>query len=347
MTVTIDGIAYAPVGNDIDEEWLLSSNEVNIGDGILDIFQEYLTTIINKRDTQKVGVGHFDEDEDGGGIQDWLDEIQEMDIDLEEDSGDYERFEELARRLANRLSGEMDARSSEGVLFSILAERQEQNFVGLLKLDLNDEQRSVLEEDTNRLRYEELNRALPEAESLQKGATYPVFQSEKFGLTGDVKFLQEDAPSDYFEDFLGCLTSSASLDQMKAVINGLNDLKEEKTGDDLGPDEIRSFEREIASVGDDIATNEQVHDGARRVLGDDYDEQDVDDMLYEQGEAKVRIDPDYAPTSVVLSLDDDIEVSAPISALNEDRLTVEEPNTEEGQWTVTIQASSLNQSVQK
>lgn len=347
MTVNIHGIAYSPVGYDIDEEWLQSSREVTIGDGILDIFREYLTTIINKRDTQKVGIGHFDDDENDGGIQHWLDEIKEMALDLEEGSDDYDRFEELSGKLANRLRGEMDARSSDGVLFTILAERSGEQFVGLLKLDLDDEQRSVLEEDTNELKYEELNRALPEAESLQKGGTYPVFQSEKFGLTGDVKFLQEDAPSEYFEDFLGCLTSSASLDQMKTIINGLSELKEEKTGAGLRPDEIREFESVITSVGDDIATNEEVHEGARRILGEDYEKQEVDDMLYEQNEANVRIDPDYSPKSVILSLDDDIEISAPISALSEDRLVIEEPNSEDGQWTVRIHASSLDRSVQK
>lgn len=347
MPVTVHGIAYAPVGNDIDEDWLLSSREVSIDDEILGIFRSYLTSVINKRDTQKVGIGHFDEEENDGGIKHWLDEIKEMDVDLETDSEDYDRFEDLAQKLAHRLSGEMDARSSDGVLFTILAERREEHFVGLLKLDLNDEQRSVLEEETNELKYEELSRALPEAESLQKGATYPLFQSEKFGLTGDVKFLQEDAPSDYFEDFLGCLTSSASLEQMKEVIDGVNELKKEKTGNGLTPQEITEFESCITSVGDNVATNEQVHEGARQILGDEYSQQDVDDMLYERNEANVRIDPDNAPKKVVLSLDEDIEVAAPINALSEERLTVSEPNTDDDRWTVTIHASSLERSLKK
>jgi|APHM01.1.fsa_nt_gi hypothetical protein len=101
------------------------------------------------------------------------------------------------------------------------------------------------------------------------------------------------------------------------------------------------------SVGDDIATNEEVHEAARRILDGEYDEQEVRDMLCEQNETNVHIDPDHSPKSVVLSLDDDIEISAPISALSEDRLMIQDPDGKNGQWTIRIHASSVDRSVQK
>lgn len=349
MTVRIRGIAYAPVENEIDDEdiWLQSSRNLDIDRQVVDIFRSYLVSVIEKKDTQKVSVGHFEEGEGESGVKGWLDEIRDMSLDLDGESDDYIRFEELTESFANRLMGEMDYRSSGGVLFVIRGVRQNVNFVGLLKLDLDDEQRSVLDHETNELKYEELNRVLPQADSLQKGCIYPVFQTEQFDLDGDVKFLQEDSPSAYFETFLGCLNSSASLSQAKNIMDAFEDYKLEKTGQGLAPNDIRNFENAITTTGGSVATNENIHEGAEEVLGDEYDETEIDDMLVEANEVRVNISPDNAPKSVEFTIDDDIHVEAPISALDGDRITVSEPNNDGGSYEIIVRGTSLDKSFKK
>ncbi|MFC6837221.1 nucleoid-associated protein [Halomarina ordinaria] len=350
MPIIINAIAYSPVKHDIesgdDEDWIESTRTVDIDEDVIDIFRKYLVRVISKEDNSRVGLGHFPDE--SSGTQERLNRVLELDLALDGDNGDYDAFESIAETFKKRLINEMDGRTSSGVLFTIHANKDGTDVVGILKLDLDDEERSRLDPDTRHLAYEELEGVLPPVESFQKGCTYPLIGSDEFYLDGDVKFLQEDSDSDYFEDFLGCITSSASLEQSQNILTAVDDLKREKEGTGLSPDDIQTFRTSILGTDGGIVENTDVHEASRAVLNDSYDEDEVDDALYGAGESEVQIDVNNAPSTVVYKIDGgDIKVEIPMSLVNSDRVDVIEPSNDDGECVITVRGTSLQRDYQK
>jgi hypothetical protein len=357
MVININAISFSPVANDIesgdDDDWVVSTRTVDIDDRVIGIFVGYLSRVINKEDTGKVTVGHFsngssEEENAGDETRERLDRIRELNLE-NEDSPDYEEFEDIAESLKSRLISHMDGRTSRGYLFTIQARNNSEPFVGILKLDVvESEERPILDRDTRRLEYEEIQNAFPPTEELQKGCTYPIFDpiddDSVFNLDGDVKFLQEDADSDYFEEFMGCVTSSGSREQSQAILNGLSGIKQEQDGAVLDPDEVQEVRTTIQS-SDGIADGETVHQAAEQALGNDYGEEEVDDMLYEEGESEVQIDPNNTTKYVVYNVDG-IEIKAKMSDADRDRIDIQEPEHENGEYVVTVRGDSLDQDFQ-
>lgn len=357
MVININAISFSPVANNIesgvDDDWVVSTRTVDIDDRVIGIFVGYLSRVINKEDTGKVTVGHFSngssEEENAGDVtRERLDRIRELDLE-NENSPDYEEFENTAESLKSRLISHMDGRTSRGYLFTIQAEYNDEPFVGILKLDVvESEERPILDRDTRRLEYEEIQNAFPPTEELQKGCTYPIFDpiddDNIFNLDGDVKFLQEDADSEYFEEFMGCVTSSGSREQSQAILKGLSGIKQEQDGTVLDPDEVQEVRNTIQS-SDGIADGVSVHEAAEQALGNDYEEEEVDDMLYEEGEIEVQIDPNNTTKYVVYDVDG-IQVKAKMSDADRDRINIQYPEHENGEYVVTVRGDSLDQDFQ-
>jgi hypothetical protein len=356
MVINISAISFSPVAHDIesgdDDDWVVSTRTVDIDDRVRGIFVGYLSRVINKEDTGKVTVGHFsngDEEAAGDETKERLDRLRELELG-DDNNSDYEEFEEMAESLKNRLISHMDGRTSRGYLFTIQAVKDDEPFVGILKLNVvESEERPILDRDTRRLEYEEIENAFPPTEELQKGCTYPIFepidQDNVFNLGGDVKFLQEDGDSDYFEEFMGCVTSSGSREQSQAILNGLSDIKQDQTGVVLSPSEVQEARTTIHS-SDDVVDDGTVHDAAENALGNEYDEEKVDDMLYEEGETEVQIDPNNTTKYVVYDVDG-IQIKAKMSDINGDRVEIQEPEHENGEYVVTVRGNSLDQDFQE
>lgn len=357
MVININAISFSPVAYDSesgdDDDWVVSTRTVDIDDRVMGIFVGYLSRVINKEDTGKVTVGHFsngssEEENAGDETKERLDRIRELDLE-DEDSSDYEEFEDIAESLKNRLISHMDGRTSRGYLFTIQAVNDGEAFVGILKLDVvESEERPILDRDTRRLEYEEIENAFPPTEELQKGCTYPIFDpindDNVFNLDGDVKFLQEDADSEYFEEFMGCVTSSGSREQSQTILNGLSGIKQEQDGTVLDPDEVQDARTTIHGT-DGLADGGTVHEAAERALGDSYDEEEVDEMLYEEGESEVQIDPNNTTKYVVYNIDG-IEIKAKMTDANGDRIQIQEPQHEDGEYVVTVRGDDLDQDFQ-
>jgi hypothetical protein len=357
MVININAVAFSPVASDIesgdDDDWVVSTRTVDIDDRVMGIFVGYLSRVINKEDTGKVTVGHFsngvDDDSDAGNeTQDRLDRILDLDLDNGDES-DYEEFEDISESLKNRLISHMDGRTSRGYLFTIQAVNNGEPFVGILKLDVvESEERPILDRDTRQLEYEEIENAFPPTDDLQKGCTYPIFDpiddDKVFNLNGDVKFLQEDSDSEYFEEFMGCVTSSGSREQSQTILNGLSGIKQEQDDTVLNPDEVQDIRTTIQG-SDTIADGGTVHEAAEQALGGDYDEEEVDDMLYEEGESEVQIDPNNTTKYVVYDVDG-IEIKAKMSDADGDRINIQEPDHENGEYVVTVQGDDLDQDFQ-
>ncbi|WP_115864266.1 nucleoid-associated protein [Halorussus litoreus] len=357
MVININAVAFSPVSNEIesgnDDDWVVSTRTVDIDDRVMGIFVGYLTRVINKEDNGKVTVGHFsngtDGDSDAGDqTQERLDRILDLDLD-DEDSSDYTEFEDLSESLKNRLITHMDGRTSRGYLFTIQAVNDGEPFVGILKLDVvESEERPILDRDTRQLEYEEIENAFPPTDDLQKGCTYPIFDplsdDNVFNLDGDVKFLQEDSDSEYFEEFMGCVTSSGSREQSQTILNGLSEIKQEQDDTVLGPDEVQDARTTIQGT-DGVADSGTVHEAAEQALGEDYDEGEVDEMLYEEGETEVQIDPNNTTKYVVYDIDG-IKIKAKMSDADGDKIDIQRPEHEDGEYVVTIRGDELDQDFQ-
>lgn len=352
MVININAISFSPVAYDIEsgdnDDWVVSTQSVDIDDRVMGIFVGYLSRVINKEDTGKVTVGHFsngscEEENAGDETEERLDRIRELDLE-DEDSSDYKEFEDIAESLKNRLISYMDGRSSRGYLFTIQAVNNDEQFVGILKLDVvESEKRPILDRDTRRLEYEEIENAFPPTEELQKGCTYPIFDplddDNAFNLEGDVKFLQEDADSEYFEEFMRCVTSSGSREQSQTILNGLSRIKQEQDGTVLGPDDVQDARTTIQGT-EGVADGGTVHEAAEQALGDSYDEEEVDEMLYEESE--VQIDPDNTIKYVVYDVNG-IKIKAKMSDANGSRIHIQKPEYEDGEYVVTVRGDDLDQ----
>ena len=345
MTIQLNAIAYSPVRHDYDDRdiWVASTQDVEVDQDVIDIFCGYLSEITYKRDMGQVAVGQFSSTTRADSL---FNQILDLELDIQGNNEDYGEFETVSQSFATRLAGEMDGSSSSGVLFTISASENSRPFIGLLKLDLEEEATvSVLDRDTRELRSESLEDVLPEPDQLQKGCIHPVLDVENFNLTGDVKFLQKDSQADYFEDFLGCISSSGSLDQVRNVLETIDDLKEQYTQEGLSQDEISEFDQRTRD--EDLITTDQVKDVAEDILEPHYDEDDFERKLYEAGEDEIVADPTNAPQHVKFTIDGDIEVKAPMSALDEDRLQIQEPQHLEDEWVITIRGSDTDRSFQE
>lgn len=347
MSIEINGMAYAPVGPslDQDDEWLVSTREMGLDREVRGIFEDYLSRVITKDDTNRVSVGYF-EDEDSG-TKPRLDELLTLELSIQSNSDDYDTLEDAAESFTQRLNNKMLSQSSEGVLFTIQAERDgDGKFIGFLKLDLDNEQRSMIDEDTHQLIYEELDDVLPEPDSLQKGATYPVLEEEGFDLTGDVKFLQEDSPSKYFQKFLGCVTSSGSLKQMQHALEAVDEMMQTRESRTLHTSEVERFEDRAKESGG-LIDKDDLHSAASDVIGPTYDRDEYEQKLFEKGEEQIRIDPDNSPKKVKWILDGEIEITAPVDLIDDDRLQIEEPDNLDGEYVITVRGSTCKKSFQK
>lgn len=347
MSIEINGMAYAPVGPALDQsdQWLVSTRGMGIDQDVQGIFRDYLSKVITKEDSGRVGVGYF---EDGDSpTKQRLDELLTLDLGIQSGSDDYDILESSAESFAERLNNAMVTQSSEGVLFTIQGEKDgDGRFIGFLKLDLDNEQRSMIDDSTHRLIYEELDDVLPEPDSLQKGATYPALQEDGFELSGDVKFVQEDSPSKYFQKFLGCVTSSGSLKQMQHALEAVDEMMQTRESRTLHTSEVEQFEERAKESGG-LISKDDLHSAASEIIGPTYDEDEYDQKLFEKGEEEIRIDPDNAPKKVQWVLDGEIEITAPVDIIDDDRLQIEEPDNLDGEYVITIRGSTCKKTFQK
>ena len=346
VTLNINAIAYSPVADGLEEDsnefWQSSTRNMSVDREILNIFSDYLVDIIRKSDINQISVGKFEKE---ARSKEYLDDLINLNLSIDNDVHDYDRFEEISHSFAIRLINHMDGSTSPGVLFTIQASYEGDRFIGLLKLDLEDEQRSALDRNTRRLKYEELDDVLPDPEEFQKGCTYPVFETTNFTMSGDVKFLQKDSPSAYFRNFLGCVTGNGSLKQIRNVLSSIDEIKIRHTNQGLSSEDIRYFHSNTGRDG--LITEKEIRDAARHIVGDSYDDDEFERELYERGEEHIGADPNFAPQKVKWVIDGDIEIKAPIDSLDDDRIHVQEPEHLEEDWKATIWGSSVDREFQK
>lgn len=348
MEVEIEGLAYSPTSNGLDDDeiYVRSNNELDIDDEILNLFSNYAETIIEKKDTDKVTVGHFEEEEPE--MNEKLSSLESLSFDNNVQES-YQKLESQTKSLALRLKNDIDKRMSDAYLFVLKTkvspeEGREENAVVLLKLNVEEVHRSTIDESEQELKYEEIENALPEPSGLQKGATYPIIDVPEFSRDGELKIFQQDGKAQYFEEFFDCITTKSSKEQFNDAIKAIESLKEDKKGEELDTRDIGQIRQQVSDSDDGVATAENVHNAAQEVLGDDYDEEEFRDRLFEEGRERIQMDSSESPQKITLEIDDEIKIKLPIEKLESDNVEIEEPNTEMDNWTVNIQGSKLEKS---
>jgi hypothetical protein len=335
MTVEINALAFSPVNHDLekgsDDFWQSSTRDVEVDDEIINIFCDYISNIIEKADTNQVSVGRFN---DGHSSKGYLDNLLELDLDMNQDTNDYDEFEAISESFAFRLVAEMSGNTNEGIFFVIHGAWHGDNLVSMLKLEPQDEERSVIDEDTRELKYEELDGALPDPDNFQKGCVYPLFESDDFKKSGDVKFLEDDGTTTYFPTYLGCEIGSGSRKQFRNVLEALEEMKETLTNEPLSKDEIGQFYETVREKGS--MTEEVVKGAASDIIGPRYDDDEFERRLYEKDEKYISSDPDFAPSKVEWTIDNDIILRVPVDLLDSDQIEISEKEHMQDEWKVVI-----------
>lgn len=343
MEIIIDSLAFSPVSHKKGEEdiWVSSTRTIEVEKEVKEIFEQYLETVINRGDIKKVKVGSFKEE--NSETKQKLSELKNFDLEKDADSEEsYKRFEQLSKVFATRLQEHMDQRTSDGFLFTILASKDGEDFVGMLKLDVRDEQIPLINDNTKKLEVRELEDALPEPEDLQKGCTFPVFQTNGFDKEGDIKFYQHDSPSDYFIDFLGCVTSGSSMEQAKSILSVFDKYKKEQKNEPLSKEDHATFQRKIDEQ-EGLVGEEAVKGVAMEIFGEDYKEDKVNEFLYQEGIEKIQMDGQNIPKKVKLTIDGEIDIKIPMRMMEGDRIEISE-SKEDDTCSVKINGSQLKQS---
>lgn len=348
MDVNISGLAFSPASNDIDDEdvYVRSDNELEIDDQILEWFSNYTEAIVSKKDTNNVTVGHFEEE--NSDTEERLSTLKSLKFETENENQIYDTLETETKSLALRLKNDIDERMSDAYLFVLksnieLDGGREKEVVVILKLNVEEVTRSRIDDSEQKLKYEEIENALPETKELQKGATYPIVEVEEFDKEGDLKIYQQDTKSQYFENFFDCITSKSSREQFKAAIGAIETLKKEKTGDNLTPSDIQTFNDKISGSEDGVAKDNDIHEAAEEVLGDGYEEEDVDRRLFEEEQEKIQMDSGYTPETVKIEIDGEIKIEVPIERMGTNDIEIEEPENDMDTYTITINGSTLDQ----
>jgi hypothetical protein len=100
VTIEINAMAYSPVADELEEDdddfWQVSTRDMSVDQEILDIFRSYLVEIIEKSDTNQVSIGKFPDDSRS---QEYLDDLLELDLEVDQDREGYDELEEVAQSL--------------------------------------------------------------------------------------------------------------------------------------------------------------------------------------------------------------------------------------------------------
>lgn len=337
MTVEINGLSFSPVGRDIDrgsdDFWQSSTRDVRVDDRIIDIFERYISTIITKPDTNQVSVGHFDDDNQS---QQYLDEMLTLELAMNKDHSGYDRFEDLSKTFASKLINKMKNTTStnDGIFFVIHGSWYGEPLISMMKLEPQDEERSVIDEDARELRYEELDDALPDPDDFQKGCVFPLFEAVDFNKTGHIKFLEDDGPTKYFPRFLDCDVGQGSRKQFQNTLRVIGDMKETLPAESMTSDDIQHFYDTATADGE--MTETQVKEAASDILGHRYDEDELERRLYEEGEEHISSDPEFAPSKVEWTIDGEIKLRVPVHLLDSDQVQISEPEHEQDEWKAVI-----------
>jgi hypothetical protein len=338
VTAEINALSFSPVGEDLDREsddfWQSSTQDVQVDDRIIDIFERYISTIINKPDTNQISVGRFDGDDQS---KEYLDEMLALELAMSEDPGGYDRFEELSKTFASKLMNIMrnTANTNDGIFFVIHGTWYGEPLISMMKLEPQDEERSVIDEDARELRYEELDDALPDPDNFQKGCVFPLFEAENFNKSGHIKFLEDDGPTKYFPQFLGCDVGQGSRKQFKNTLKVIGEMKESDPAESMSSNDIQYFYDAVTADGE--MTETQVKRAASDIIGHRYDEDELERRLYEEGEEHISSDPEFAPSKVEWTIDGEIKLRVPVHLLDSDQVQISEPEHNQDEWKAVIE----------
>lgn len=341
MTVDIHALTFSPVESELERDsdgfWQSSTRDVTVDSAILEIFEDYISNVVSKSDTNQVTVGRFGE---VSRSENYLDTMLDLNLNLEDDAPGYDKFEEYSEKFAARLVERMDGKAKDGIFFVIQATWKNKDVVSMLKLEPESEERSVIDEEMRELRYEELEGALPDPKNFQKGCVYPLIQVDGFNKSGDIKFLEDDGATEYFPEFMGCDIGRGSRKQYKNTLEAVDEMKETLDGDPMSPGEIRSLYETVKE--NDELTESVVKDIAEDVVGKHYDEDEFEQRLREKGEGYISSDPDYAPSKVEWTTERGIVIQVPVEHLDSDFVQISQPQHLMDNWEAIISADNVS-----
>jgi hypothetical protein len=223
---------------------------------------------------------------------------------LDASGEDADDIEDSVRFLGETLDEQMPASANDGVLFVVNADIDSgriadgpRNVVVLLKLDTEEDQRIVLDQDSGDINEIDEDTAFPPREQLQKGAVYPKDGVPPTEVSSEIKIYQS-SPSDYFEQFLNLSSVlPSSLEQGRDVLNYVTDVVSEELDRNVRSGDVSSLVSK-AEENDGTIDAEVVADTLSELTGSKFEPGDVTDDLENGGYGRLSLGADNLPQMI-------------------------------------------------
>lgn len=324
--IIINGMTFSPVDakQDLEDIKQGSTLTTDIDVVVLDLFKKYIEHIWNG-DTENMYATDFIHSESQTyDIEKDLNAC--CNFDLMEES-ELEKFKEISKKLAHQLISIMRSttRPGVGILFILNIKINNSNYLCILKVEVAKKDiRIWFDEDDLKITYNLVENVLPpDPKKLQKGAIYPHPSLEK-----DLKILQDDYKSNYFDQFLQCRRGSTEFKQFKALPEILNTIHEE-----LAPDVEIDIEQAIDSAFTELGpgellTTQKTIDLAKKVAPEASDET-VQETVYRElereGISDMNVRRDACTRYKGKITIDDITIKGPAKSI-EDKVVIKKEN---------------------
>lgn len=215
---TVERVAQVDVGNKSPPR-IRNNLAIERGQAVPNIFDDYVNEIATMKDKKKVSVGSYTRQV---GMQYNLARISNPNL-------SQSAFKQTAVDIAVRLNNAMGSVSAPtGTLFVAHVRFDGPNIQGgavdsavLLKMGPGQIRRLI--RDNGQLDNIDENEVYPETSNIKKAAIFPLFNTQTFRRSGDIK-LYDQSNSEYFSNFLQCNEVDSSLAQFKRlskVVSGL------------------------------------------------------------------------------------------------------------------------------
>jgi hypothetical protein len=344
--IKISTISFSPVNKNEEED----TNEIrqgtikttNLDDRILVLFKEYIKYLFNQnKRTYSSDITPCDET--SLDLKQKLSECLKYNLNQEKD---IQKFEIFSKKLAENLIHQMNntTNPTSGILFTMIANVKEKNYIFILKVDLAKEVIQIwVDEENLNLNIDEIKNAMPSPDKLQKGAVYPHPEISK-----DYKIVQETFHSGYFDQFLQCKREPPEYKQFKIINDVLDIVKEELGSEDeeVQTDLIVNQYFESIEEEDGIFSKDDLIECGKKTVPQANDNQ-IEKVINRELESKnmpdIYIPKEATITNKIEITIDDIKIKGPYQSIT-DKVKIE---VEEGRYSVTVKGSTYKKRIHK
>lgn len=333
VQISIDKVAAVDVGGKTPAR-IRTETTARDGASVPDIFDEYVNRVAMMDDKGEISIGVF---QNQPPMEQALARMSDPNYSLS-------NFENMAAEVAVELNDRMESVSApSGTLFISQVTLSGQSVPNgpidttlLLKMDKQVVQ--LLYRDSGNLNEFNQDEVYPEASRIQKAAISPLFHTQTFRRTGDVK-IYDSSDSEYFREFLQCDKIGSSLDQYNALSSVISGIRRADGNGLINQSDISSLNN-LASQNNGMLIRSDMVQYIDSITSSNISQNSIESDLEDEGIYEIDTDNASNPENfkyVVNSQGDSIDVKVPLGMDN-----LVDVQRQGGQVTVTIDGNDIS-----